>query len=541
VKFGPTPLDEAEGAVLAHSLVIGKRRLRKGRMLGAEDLEALREAGMTEVIAARIEPDDIDEDAAAAAVAGALAGDAAAKGMSVSAPFTGRANIYAEKIGVLRVSAALVDGVNRLHEAVTLATLPDYARVSARQMLATVKIIPYAAPRAAVQAAVALLSSGEAMRVHAPAVRTASLILTATPGMKPTLLDKGSEALGTRLAAFGVVVADEARVAHETGALTEAVAKAKGEITLVLGGSATSDRRDVGPAALTAAGGRVARFGMPVDPGNLLFIGDLKGRPVLGMPGCARSPALNGVDWVLERVICGLEVTDDDIAAMGVGGLLKEIPSRPQPRAGGASVPARPYAVGALLAAGGSTRMGGRDKLLEEVGGVAQLRRAAEAMLAGGLDEVIVVLREGDAARRAALSGLAVRVVENPAAAEGMGSSIRAAVAALDDKADALMLVPADMPEIGAAHVKAVLAAFDPDEGRAICRAATAEGRPGHPVLFGRRFFEPLSRLTGDQGAREVLRENAEFVIDAPTGGEGAVVDLDTLEDWTAWRERAAN
>ena len=97
-------------------------------------------------------------------------------------------------------------------------------------------------------------------------------------------------------------------------------------------GSATSDLHDVAPEAVRRAGGQVERFGMPVDPGNLLFTGRIGTRPVIGLPGCARSPALNGADWVLERLACGLEVGDDDIAAMGVGGLLKEIPLRPQLR-----------------------------------------------------------------------------------------------------------------------------------------------------------------------------------------------------------------
>jgi molybdenum cofactor cytidylyltransferase len=80
------------------------------------------------------------------------------------------------------------------------------------------------------------------------------------------------------------------------------------------------------------AGGTIARFGIPVDPGNLLFLGQLGGKPVVGLPGCARSPALNGADWVLERLAAGIDVTDADIAAMGVGGLLKEMPDRPHPR-----------------------------------------------------------------------------------------------------------------------------------------------------------------------------------------------------------------
>jgi molybdenum cofactor cytidylyltransferase len=121
-------------------------------------------------------------------------------------------------------------------------------------------------------------------------------------------------------------------VAHDETALAGALRDLPGEIALILTGSATSDLYDTAPQAVRAAGGTVARFGMPVDPGNLLFLGEQAGRPVLGLPGCARSPALNGADWVLERLACGVAVTGDDIAAMGVGGLLKEIPSRPQLR-----------------------------------------------------------------------------------------------------------------------------------------------------------------------------------------------------------------
>jgi len=104
------------------------------------------------------------------------------------------------------------------------------------------------------------------------------------------------------------------------------------DLILILTGSATSDEHDTAPAALRQAGGHVARFGMPVDPGNLLFYGKLGDRPVIGLPGCARSIALNGADWVLSRVVCGCPPNDTDFAQMAIGGLLKEIPTRPQPR-----------------------------------------------------------------------------------------------------------------------------------------------------------------------------------------------------------------
>ena len=98
-------------------------------------------------------------------------------------------------------------------------------------------------------------------------------------------------------------------VPHEAGAVAGALRAAGGEMVLILGGSATSDAGDVAPSGLVAAGGALIRFGMPVDPGNLLFLGDLGGRPVLGLPGCARSPAINGADWVLERLAAGVAVS----------------------------------------------------------------------------------------------------------------------------------------------------------------------------------------------------------------------------------------
>ena len=544
MRFGRLPLDEAAGAILAHSLTAAGRRLKKGAPLSAEDLAALREAGFATVTAARLGPEDISEDKAAAALAAALAPDPLAVGVSRGAPFTGRANLHALSTGVLRVDRARIDAANAVNEAITVSTLADWSRLAPRTMVATVKIIPYAAPRAAVERAAAILSGADpaapaarpALRCHPVRLRRASLALTHVPGMKPRLLDKGAEALTARLAALGMSVADEARTPHEVEALAEAFRAATGEMILVLGGSAPSDRRDVAPAAVEAAGGRLIRFGMPVDPGNLMFLGELDGRPVLGMPGSSRSTALSGTDWVLERLACGLEVGAADIAGMGVGGLLKEIPSRPQPRAGGAGAAEAPSVAALLLAAGASSRMQGRDKLLEEVEGEPVLRRAARALVESGVEAVIVVLRPDDAARRAALEGLEVTVVENPEAAEGMAASIRRGLSATAPQIDAVLLALADMPEVTSAHADALIAAFDPARGAAICRAADAQGRPGHPVLFGRRFFESLARLAGDEGARDILRANADFVRLVKTQGRGARLDLDTPEAWAAWR-----
>jgi molybdenum cofactor cytidylyltransferase len=535
MRFGPVPVAEAEGAILAHSLAVGGLRLRKGRVLGAADLAGLAAAGVDEVTVARLDPGDVAEDAAAEEVARALAPDPAGLGLTLSGPFTGRVNLLAAVAGVLRVDRAAVDALNRADPGVTLATLPDWARVEARQMVATVKIIPYGVGRAALERACAGALAG-ALRVHGFRPGRASLILTRTPGFKESLIAKGAQAVGARLAAMGLTMDPPAVVAHEIAAVAAAVAAAEGDMVLILGGSATSDAADTCPAGLVAAGGRLIRFGIPVDPGNLLFIGEHAGRPVLGLPGSARSPALSGIDWVLERLAAGLPVGEADLAGMGVGGLLKEIPARPQPRAGTRPAASRPRVAAVVLAAGAARRMRGTDKLMEPVDGRPVLRAVAEAAKSSRADEVVVVLPPGAAARRAALEGLGVVAVEAPDWEEGMAASIRAGLAAVAERADAVVILLADMPEVGTAEIDRLIAAFDPGEGREIVRAVSADGTPGHPVLFGRRFFEALAGLTGDRGAREVLREAAEFVVDVPTPGRAALVDLDTPEDWAAWR-----
>ncbi|MGF1446079.1 MAG: NTP transferase domain-containing protein [Pikeienuella sp.] len=545
MKFGPLQLAEAEGAVLAHSLGLPGGRLKKGRRLSVADLERLRAAGHAEVIAARLDPTDIAEDTAAARIAAAIAPEPAALGLTVSAPFTGRVNLFAAEAGLATIDKAAVDALNGIDEAVTVATLADASRLAPRQMVATIKIIPYAVSETAVAAAELAARPGM-IALSRRCIDSAGLLLTRTVGMGDALVEKGAAAVRARLATLGIHVAEERVVAHETAAVAEALTSLTGEMALILTGSATSDRADVGPASLVAAGGRLTRFGMPVDPGNLLFLGEQAHgstlRPVIGLPGCARSPKLNGADWVLERLAHGRAVDTAAIAAMGVGGLLKEIPSRPAPREGGGAgdAPMRPRVSILLLAGGASRRMRGRDKLLEEIDGEPLLARTARAALASAADETLVVLPPGASGRIAALDGLGLRFIEAARAPEGMGASIASGLAALSPAADAVLLLFADMPEIGAPEIDRLIAAFDPAEGRAIVRATTEDGTPGHPVLFGRRFFEPLRALAGDAGAREILAEHRDFVVDLPLPGQAALTDLDTPEAWAEWRGRAS-
>lgn len=330
MRFGPVPLDEAEGALLAHAVAVARGTLKKGRVLGTEDVAALRDAGLTEVIVARLDPGDIDENAAAARLAAALVPDPAAAGLRLEAPFTGRVNIRATGPGVIALDAAAIGRLNAVDPMITLATVPEWQRVTEGTMVGTVKIIAYAVPETALEAA--CVAGARALRRLPPVVAEADLVVTETVPGAARAEDRALRAVWQRVARLGIAEGATRVVAHRAEAVAEAIAASRAGMVLILTGSATSDIDDVVPAGLRDAGGVVTRFGMPVDPGNLLVLGRIGTRPIIGLPGCARSPALNGADWVLERVACGVEVTGGDIAAMGVGGLLKEIPTRPQPR-----------------------------------------------------------------------------------------------------------------------------------------------------------------------------------------------------------------
>ncbi|MFZ2141603.1 MAG: molybdopterin-binding/glycosyltransferase family 2 protein [Xanthobacteraceae bacterium] len=528
MKFGPVPLREAEGGVAVHSIRKPGLVLKKGTVIGKPEIAALAEAGISEIVVARIEPGDVSEDAAAAEIAAAVQGE----GVRVDRAFTGRANLFAQEAGVLVVDKDAVDRLNEVDESITFATLPAYKPVVAGEMIATVKIIPFAVPIAQRDAALAVVRArAPLIRVAPYRIRKIGVVSTLLLGLAPKVIDKTLRVTEERLAPAGARIVAERRVPHEQGALAAAIEEvlaAGAELVIVFGASAIADRRDVIPAAVEAVGGRIEHFGMPVDPGNLLLIGSARERPVLGAPGCARSPKENGFDWVLMRLLAGLPVSREAITGMGVGGLLMEIVTRPQPRAD--VVPPHPKRIAAVvLAAGRSTRMGGPNKLLAEIARRPLVRIVAEEALASRADPVIVVAGHQRAEVEKALAGLRVRIVHNPDFAEGLGTSLRAGIAAVPADSDAAIVCLGDMPRVDAALLNRLIAAFDPDRG-ALVVVPTFEGKRGNPVLWSRRFFPDLMAIEGDVGARRLIGRYSEAVAEVTVEGKAALIDVDTPE-----------
>jgi molybdenum cofactor cytidylyltransferase len=539
--FSEVAVGEAAGAILAHGVRAGQALYKKGRVLSAEDIAAIAAAGHQRLTVARLEAGDLGEDAAAERIARAASGP----GLGARAPFTGRCNLHAEAAGIVLIDRQRLDALNQVDEAVTLATLPPFEVVGPGELVATVKIIPFAVPAAtAEQCARLAAEGGPLLRLAAFRPRRVALIQTRIEGVtKASLLEKTVEAVNARLEALGCPPAAENRIGHDQEPLAAAIAAAAlggAELIVVSGASAITDRRDVVPMALTKAGGTVEHLGMPVDPGNLLMLGRLGEVPVLGLPGCARSPKANGFDWVLQRLLADVPVTGADIARLGAGGLLKEIVTRPQPRAGAQSrqVAAKPWTprVAALvLAAGQSRRMGAANKLLAEVGGVPMVVRAVDAALASRARPVVVVLGHEAARVRAALGDRPVTVATNPDYAEGISSSIRHGLAALPHEVDGAVICLGDMPLVSAAVIDRLIAAFNPLESRAIC-LPTWRGKRGNPVLWARQFFREMGEIAGDVGARHLIGAWPEVVAEVAMQDDAVLVDVDTPEALAALR-----
>lgn len=194
--------------------------------------------------------------------------------------------------------------------------------------------------------------------------------------------------------------------------------------------------------------------------------------------------------------------------------------------------PARPPAA-LVLAAGQGTRMPGAHKLTVPFGGVPLVRHAVEAALAARARPVIVVTGHEGEAVRAALQGLDVTFAHNPDYGLGLSTSLKAGVVALPKEVERVVVMLGDMPKVEPALVDRLADALDPGRGR-LAAVPVAQGRHGNPVALARPLFPALKTLEGDVGARHILAQNADFVVEVPVEDEGAFLDIDTGEELEA-------
>jgi molybdopterin biosynthesis enzyme len=316
-------LEQAAGKLLAHNVVdhAGRKVLRKGTPVGKEELARLRELGHTRVWVAELSPDDVPEDEVAGRLAEAIRGS----GIEISSLSTGRANLQAVRNGILKVHTHVLRRINRI-AGLAVATLRNNTVAKQGQIVATVKVVPYALPRSDMERTEQAAREADGVLCIRPfQPMKVGIVASGDRASEDQLRRVFGRAVRERVEEVGSQVADELFVLEEPDAITQAIRRLLDDgmdILVIVGETSIVDVDDITPRAVKAAGGEIEAYGAPVDPGNLLMLAYVNGVPVVGAPGCVRSRSANVVDLVLPRLLAGEHLTRDDIAELGHGGLL---------------------------------------------------------------------------------------------------------------------------------------------------------------------------------------------------------------------------
>jgi len=314
-------------------------------------------------------------------------------------------------------------------------------------------------------------------------------------------------------------------VDHKVGDLISVISdlSSQCDLILILGASAICDRTDVLPEAISRSGGTIDHFGMPVDPGNLLLIGHVGETKIIGLPGCARSPALNGIDLILDRLFARLPIDSTCIQGMGVGGLLKDSPARGISRVEQVVDESKKF--GAIVLGGGlSSRMKSNKLLARWKDDRQVIDPVLDLINTSDLDKKVFVGARDftEISQRLATDVIAI---QNPHPEFGLASSLNLALAQLSD-VDAVIILLGDMPLVQRDTVVALMEAFDPTAGAAMVYPVY-KGKRGNPVLIGKRFFDELADLSGDQGARVLIDRYPHMIKEVPVNDRGTLIDID--------------
>lgn len=594
--FGDVPTEQANDCILAHSLRVENLRIRKGEILSEELIRNLLANNVDAVTVARLEPGDIHEDEAAHQLANALSGP----GVYLGDARTGRVNVYAAGTGLLEINRPSVLASNSVSHSITFATLAENQWVPQGKLVATAKIIPFAVAADELQMATTAVtqSARPALQLHTPTPHRAHLVQTTLSATTNRVLEKTVNVCAQRLAKRQAELVSSATCTHASDALASALSALAdttdfrdGDWILVVGASAISDIDDVIPAAIRQLGGNIERLGIPVDPGNLLMNAELQGHRVIGLPGCARSPKHNGFDQFLDRMSCNLPIDDNWVNSLAVGGLLNEIPERPQQRTKLPAIepptdknvtPNRKIAA-VILAAGRSQRFGHNNKLLALWQQKPILQHTLENLAASKVDELLLVTgHDSDAlhqsvpllqqlqpmannsdhakdhsqscshttthAGRIGESEKPLNVLHNPDHRDGMATSLRSAISFLAQRnrdvfcaasqtndsptqhgIEAVLVCLGDMPMISTSTINQLIDAWRSDLN-ASAFIPVLDGKQGNPVIMTSGLFDSLLSLSGDTGARKLLQDSPAVVTEVRVDDPAILQDIDTTE-----------
>tara|TARA_Y100001960_G_C14762785_1_gene875054 strand:+ start:1468 stop:3117 length:1650 start_codon:yes stop_codon:yes gene_type:complete len=540
MHFGPIPIKESIGAILAHTIRVDKNIYKKGHVLTKSDVKDLEDFGLTEIVGAVLENDDIAENMAAKNIADSISGN----GIYAGSPFTGRCNLFSKKDGLFLGESNFINSINSVNETITVGTLPHCTAVSTDQMVATIKVIPFSSSKKIVDKCILTAKNTiQKLRVNKWSKLNISLIQSRLTGTKESVLDSTTASLEFRLNKTYNSINSEIRCSHNIDEIRSSIlseVKKNQELIIIAGASAIVDRRDIIPSAIVAAGGTIEHFGMPVDPGNLLLLGSINDVKIIGLPGCARSPKLNGFDLVLNRILAGVNVGSNEIMSMGSGGLLIEIASRPMPRENkkhieyknekNISNSGKKKIASIILAAGQSRRMGDKNKLLEYFNDKPIINHSIDSALLAKINPIHVITGYQEKEILAvATKNKDITFVHNPEYENGMSTSIKAGLRSLPEEIDAVLILLGDMPLVDVSIIERLITNFNPQAGQSIGVPVT-KGKRGNPILWSKQYFQEIEKISGDVGAKHLIGEFSEGVYEIECD-KSVITDIDTPEN----------
>ena len=450
---------------------------------------------------------------------------------------TGRANFRAPTLSLVRYDRELIKKINLVDESIAFSIVEHNQLLAKNDLIATLKIIPFFVPKKFVERVISLLSKNELFKVHSLKEKNVELIQTFYNWQKKSIFKATSNVTRNRLEALGCKLGNEKLIPHDHKSLCSEIKSSidsGAQVLLISGASAITDRSDYIPKAILSVGGKIIQYGLAVDPGNLLLIGQIGSATVIGMPGCARSPKLNGFDWVLQLLMADIPINKNELADMAAGGLLMEIASRPLPRALAKSVNKREKKImGVILAAGNSTRMGKDNKLLKNIDGIPLIRNIALEITKSDLDSCSIVLGYQSDKVAEAIKDLNVNMILNPLWKEGQASSLKAALNTIDATYSDLLIMLGDLPGVKSKHINKIIEEhLLANNRKSKITIPSFNGKNGNPVIWGRSFFPDLSNLKGDVGGRVLFSQHPAAINLLDMDDEAVIIDTDTPEDF---------
>ena len=521
------------GVVLAQTYNLPGKIISKGTFVTNEVVGYFKTGNVKTILCAVPEEGDIHEDEAAEAISSAIDKNH----IYADKASTGRVNFKSQSLCLVRYDRDFIKELNLVDESIAFSIVEHNQLLAEGDLIATLKIIPFFMQKKYVDRVIKILAKDELFKIHSLKKKEVILIQTCFEWQKKSIFTATSNVTKARLEALGCSLKKEKLINHDYDTLRAIIrssVKNEPEILLVSGATAITDRSDYIPKAILSEGGEIIQYGLAVDPGNLLLIGKVGNTTVIGMPGCARSPKLNGFDWVLQLLMADIPINREELADMGAGGLLMEIASRPLPRALAKSVSKREKKVmGVILAAGNSTRMGKDNKLLKNVGDAPLIRNTAIEMLKSDLDTCSIVLGYQSDKVAAVIKDLDIRLILNPMWEEGQASSLRAAINTLDATYSDLLIMLGDLPGIKSSHINSIIEEhLLTDNRKSKITIPSFKGQKGNPVIWGRSFFHDLSNLEGDVGGRTLFSEHPAAINILEMDDPWVVKDADTPEDF---------